>query len=758
MMFGSSALAAMTYGATTATSDGNYTLDGVAASVFSLGPSVTTGSFAMGAGLTTGNLTLGGTSMAAGATTIYGGTGTGAITLTPGTSGTIQIGSAGSGAVTITPATTVTGLLTTTAGITSGSNIKSDTTSTDSLGLTGTRWASTFSDNFTGNTIALDGATGVNTLTITDAVADGLSIIRGSTDVIVINTSTPSVTITPATTVTGLLTTTAGITSGSNIKSDTTSTDSLGLTGTRWASTFSDNFTGNTIALDGATGVNTLTITDAVADGLSIIRGSTDVIVINTTTPSVTITPATIVTGALSANGGLDRSAAATLAIGGTNANAVDISKTGVATTIKGTFNVDEAATFDSTLKIGTLSSTVPGSGMAVSAATPRAVDINVDDNDTAPADTAVLLSAGRYRLMRYANSVEEDYAVHGLTKYSALTKSRWGAGVMGAVETTGAVTASDLISGVLGRFGTAATLTLTGANDRVAAVTAFNNNSVALAGSGKSVGLFVRETDVGTPIDLDYGLEIQNSAATTGIKVGTTTTGIDVGVATTGLNFSGAQTNNIIIATAPTGTAGSILKAGTSSTPLSTATANTNFIQVYTKSTATDAGSDTRGIYDRLYLGGATTGGGEALRAFTTIDDAVVGTAHGAHLSLNFDSTANSAQLTGLGVAGRNTLHIPNDATWTSGTLAAVQAEIWSDGSNSDPDGVTELSFIRVVNGGDTTGDDDVDTDAFLMSLQGFADGAGNVFKASAPTTLGASLRIKVGNTTYYLPLYTTQ
>ena len=558
--------------------------------------------------------------------------------------------------------------------------------------------------------------------------------------------------------------TTVGITGvathGGNVISDTDSTDSLGTTGVRWASTFSDGFTGNTIALDGATGVNTLTITDAVADGLSIIRGSTDVMVFDTATPKITITPATIVTGALSADGGLDRSTAAALAIGATNANAVDVSKTGTATTIKGTLNVDEAATFDSTLKIGTLSSTVPGSGMAVSAATPRAVDINVDDNDTAPADTAVLLSAGRYRLMRYADSVEEDYAVHGLAKYSALTKSRWGAGVMGAVETTGAVTASDLISGVLGRFGTAATLTLTGANDRVAAVTAFNNNSVALGGSGKSVGLFVRETDVGTPIDLDYGLEIQNSAATTGVKIGTTTTGIDVGAATTGLNFSGAQTNNIVIATAPTGTAGSILKAGTSSAPLSTATANTNFMQIYTKSTAADAGSDTRGIYNRLYLGGATTGGGESLRSFTTIDDAVVGTAHGAHLSLSFDSTANSAQLTGLGVAGRNTLHIPNDADWTSGTLAAVQAEIWSDGANSDPDGVTELSFIRVVNGGDATGDDDVNTDAFLLSIQGIPDaggGAGLLTTYATDPTLTKGLRIKIGSTTYYIPLTVT-
>jgi len=54
--------AAMTYGATTATSDGNYTLDGITSSAFSFGPSITTGSIVMGSGLTSGTITIGGAS------------------------------------------------------------------------------------------------------------------------------------------------------------------------------------------------------------------------------------------------------------------------------------------------------------------------------------------------------------------------------------------------------------------------------------------------------------------------------------------------------------------------------------------------------------------------------------------------------------------------------------------------------------------------------------------------------------------------
>lgn len=382
------------------------------------------------------------------------------------------------GTLTVTGASTLTGLLTVTAGLTSGSNLISDTDSTDSLGSTGVRWANVYADGLTGNTITLDGATGVNTLTVTDNVADALSIVDASGDLLVFTTTTGSevMAVTPnstfagtlgvtgATTLTGLLTTNgditmsngatlvntdantltvteastvfsgdvtitgddlvmttntsgavlvadgtnfnpvvmsgdatigadgavaiaanavqgtdialaseatgdimysdgtdwvrlpvgtalqvlrtnagatapewataistldntsawtaiqkldagitvdttnfivdgangnvttagtlnvAGLTTvGANIISDTDSTDDLGATGTRWANIYADGLTGNTIALDGGTGVNTLTITDNVADALSIVDSSGDLIVFNTTTGSEVI-------------------------------------------------------------------------------------------------------------------------------------------------------------------------------------------------------------------------------------------------------------------------------------------------------------------------------------------------------------------------------------------------------------------------------------------------------------------------------------
>lgn len=203
-------------------------------------------------------------------------------------------------------------------------------------------------------------------------------------------------------------------------------------------------------------------------------------------------------------------------------------------------------------------------------------------------------------------------------------------------------------------------------------------------------------------------------------------------------------------------GNASILLGAGTSTSPLTHDEADKNFMEFRFDNGATSG--DNRGMYLRLSLTGAGTGGGESLRAFTNVD-ANMGTAHGAHISLDFAATAGGSECSGLGVATRSTLHIPNIASWApTGTYAAIQAEIYSDGSSSDPAGMTDLSYFRVVNGGDTTGAADVDTDAYLFSLQGFTAGSGSMVYLDVPGTLAGSLRCKVGSTAYYIPLYSAQ
>lgn len=140
----------------------------------------------------------------------------------------------------------------------------------------------------------------------------------------------------------------------------------------------------------------------------------------------------------------------------------------------------------------------------------------------------------------------------------------------------------------------------------------------------------------------------------------------------------------------------GLVAGSGTSSSYKTSSTADKNFLSFYFGSSATSGTS--RGMYLRLYL---TAGaGGEALRAFTTVsNNTPADTVNGAHLSLSFGSTAGN--VTGLGTAARCTLHVPNRSL--GGTCAAIQAELYTDGSSSDVGGIT--SMLRCSVGGDSTG-----------------------------------------------------
>lgn len=106
------------------------------------------------------------------------------------------------------------------------------------------------------------------TFDLKDAVADALSIRRGTTDMVVFDSNTPKITITPAVDITGAL----------SLASDIDMSAS-------------------------STGTYDIILKDAVADALSIRRASTDMIVFDSSTPKVTITPNTTITGLLTVGG-----------------------------------------------------------------------------------------------------------------------------------------------------------------------------------------------------------------------------------------------------------------------------------------------------------------------------------------------------------------------------------------------------------------------------------------------------------------------
>ena len=196
------------------------------------------------------------------------------------------------------------------------------------------------------------------------------------------------------------------------------------------------------------------------------------------------------------------------------------------------------------------------------------------------------------------------------------------------------------------------------------------------------------------------------------------------------------------------------LLGIGTATTPASTTTVDGKFVELRCKSMAVSG--DNRLMYLRYIMGAA--GGGECLRASTVVE-ANIGTAHGAHFGIEFKAEAGASECSGLGAGLRGTLMIPNIASWApTGTYAGLMAEIFSEGEHSDPAGMTELSVLRMVNGGNGTGKADVDTDAFLMSVQGFAAGTGKVVEiGTGMGTVTGTLKVKIGNDISYIPFYSS-
>lgn len=200
------------------------------------------------------------------------------------------------------------------------------------------------------------------------------------------------------------------------------------------------------------------------------------------------------------------------------------------------------------------------------------------------------------------------------------------------------------------------------------------------------------------------------------------------------------------------------LMGSGTTAAPNTTATADKNFIEFRCKSTATTG--DNRLAYLRQILDGDGTGGGETLRAYTNVN-ANLGTAHGAHISLSYEAVAGGSETSGLGVAVRGTLEIPDVASWApTGTVYAGMFELYSNGTASDPAGLTELAVLCLSNSGNATGKADVDTDAFVLSIQGFtaASGVTNAISSTSPaefdlTNAAVGIRVKIGSGTYYVP-----
>jgi len=306
-----------------------------------------------------------------------------------------------------------TGLITATAGITSGSNIVSDTDSTDDLGTTGVRWRNLYVDDVTvtnnvsiGGTLTLTGGLTLNgNVAIGDSASDTLTVNSTITSNLIFTDATYDIGASGATRprdlhlsrnalmggtlgVTGLLTATAGVTSGSNIVSDTDSTDDLGTTSVRWANLYVDsigdtgqalaitagsnnvNVTAGTLAL---TGAQTISSTLAVSDNVAVSKNGgadTELSIYNNSTSA---------------------SAKASLKVGFDSANHLHIHRVGNAAGI--VYNATQSGSSHQFQIAGSAKATLDATGLGIGTDSPSAL-IHASQGGEPPAEGMLILEA----------------------------------------------------------------------------------------------------------------------------------------------------------------------------------------------------------------------------------------------------------------------------------------------------------------------------------------------------------------------------
>lgn len=167
---------------------------------------------------------------------------------------------------------------------------------------------------------------------------------------------------------------------------------------------------------------------------------------------------------------------------------------------------------------------------------------------------------------------------------------------------------------------------------------------------------------------------------------------------------------------------------------------------------TITTTNTATSGTYQPLVvnttMSGAGADGGRAKFAMST------------NVALGSFSNALKAEVT-YGASGSTTglgsafvAELTLSAGTSSGTYAPLEIELNAPASASTG---TLTSFIHISTQGANVAA--VDTNAVLFNLQGVTAGSGKMFQTG--TTLAsaaATIKCKVGNTTYYLPLYSGQ
>ena len=115
---------------------------------------------------------------------------------------------------------------------------------------------------------------------------------------------------------------------------------------------------------------------------------------------------------------------------------------------------------------------------------------------------------------------------------------------------------------------------------------------------------------------------------------------------------------------------------------------------------------------------------------------------------SINFGT---SGSVGGIAASTSSDMILPN-RTFPSGEYTTLHLSFGQQASSVWNATLNPVSFMVLENWGTTA---EFDSKAFLMNIKGLGEGRGKLFSAGASgTTVAATLKIRVGSTTYYLML----
>lgn len=323
-------------------------------------------------------------------------------------------------------------------------------------------------------------------------------------------------------------------------------------------------------------------------------------------------------------------------------------------------------------------------------------------------------------------------------------------AGVDGVVSVSGLVVPAGSSTQVqynnAGAFGGMAGTVWTAANQALA-ITSLSGAPLTLTPAANASALSLTGlslTGSNASALLDMSGTWNTSGAPAGIKLNLTNTASGAGARLLDLQVSSSSKFSVSAAgvvTLQTATAGLIAGSGTSGANHALGATAGNALEFYLNATHTTG--DMRGEYIRLYFSGAG-GSGEALRAYSTINNVSVatgGTVNGAHISLG--TAGASAAVSGQASALRATFEIAAASTAVGGTCSVAIFDTNMDTAVTVP---ANFAFLRFVNLGAKKSNN-------LIRIPNVAAESGGLFCVHTTQVMTHSIKIVSENgTPYYI------